>query len=55
MFYERQPTMYMHYRRPRKKLSAEMIIISIFMLISALLSAWLPYFFAQMTLHSLGG
>ena len=46
--------MYMHYHRSRKKLSVEVTIILSFMLISALLSAWLPYFFAQMALHSVG-
>lgn len=46
--------MYMHYHRSRKNPSLEMTIISFFLLISALLSAWLPYFFAQMALQSLG-
>ena len=35
------------HRRPHKKLSLEMTIILILLLVSALLGAWLPYYFAQ--------
>ena len=48
IFYERQATMHRHYRKPWNKLAVEMTVISIFMLVSAALSAWLPYLFAEL-------
>lgn len=38
--------MYMQYRRLRKKLSIEMKIVLISLLVSAIFSAWLPYLIA---------
>ncbi|HSL28109.1 MAG TPA: hypothetical protein VK900_02820 [Anaerolineales bacterium] len=43
--------MYIHYRRKHKRLSLETKIIVIFLLVSAALGAWIPYFFAQFSLH----
>ena len=40
-----------YYRKLWKKYSAEMTVISLFLFISVLFSIWLPYYFAQMTLH----
>jgi predicted nucleic acid-binding Zn ribbon protein len=48
MFYERQTTMSIHYRRRRKKHSVETTVIWFSMLILVIFSAWLPYFFAQL-------
>ena len=48
VFYERQATKHRHYRRSRNKPAVEMTVISIFMLVSAALSAWLPYLFAEL-------
>jgi hypothetical protein len=47
MFYQRQTTMGIHFHRWNKKLSLETRIILIFLLVSAAIGAWLPYFFAQ--------
>jgi hypothetical protein len=39
--------MSIHHHRRQKKVSLELTIIWILLLVSALLGAWLPFFFAQ--------
>ena len=45
--------MYTYYRRSRKKNSVDITVISLFLLVSAFISAWLPYFYTQLVLANL--